>query len=413
MCKAEQVREDLFTCYGIEYYPVEVACNSTDEFTLLCMHCNGLKGGEHKVVFANGIKGMSWDEENGDKKALREYLCNNVLGIPAIWINHSFDPTKPADYNKPATCTEVGFKGWNCLNKNDGCVEDGNEVFYVYQQELGHDLTDWIVRIAPDFDHNIQGVWIRTCKRPGCPYTERFVGTEAEDPTINPETCAHVLEVVDVVPATCTEDGTITSVCTICGTYVDDVLPKLNHVYDAANIAPIQAATCVADGVGVVECERCGALVKVAIPATDHDMPEVWTLVTPATVDADGVEERKCTKCDYKETRAVPFVATEKADYTVSEFVYDMNAQEVTGNVAHVAGTKTLENVFARISFYYKDKTWAAFVVPVNADGSFFMGANTDAAYVKVNIVDNAKATQIPEEEDVYGYGNAKIIPLD
>ena len=41
------------------------------------------------------------------------------------------------------------------------------------------------------------------------------------------------------------------------------------------------------------------------IPATGHDFGE-WTVTKEATCEAEGEESRSCSKCDAKETRAVP-----------------------------------------------------------------------------------------------------------
>ena len=40
----------------------------------------------------------------------------------------------------------------------------------------------------------------------------------------------------------------------------------------------------------------------------EHDFPETWTEVTVATEEADGLEERFCSVCEYRETRIIPML---------------------------------------------------------------------------------------------------------
>lgn len=40
----------------------------------------------------------------------------------------------------------------------------------------------------------------------------------------------------------------------------------------------------------------------------EHDFPETWTEVTAATEEADGLEERFCSVCEYRETRIIPML---------------------------------------------------------------------------------------------------------
>ena len=70
-------------------------------------------------------------------------------------------------------------------------------------------------------------------------------------------------------------------------------------------------ATCTADGVETRTC-ACGETETRAIPATGHTFGE-WTVTTPATCTADGVETRSCA-CGETETRAIPATGHVDAD---------------------------------------------------------------------------------------------------
>ena len=70
-------------------------------------------------------------------------------------------------------------------------------------------------------------------------------------------------------------------------------------------------ATCTADGVETRTC-ACGETETRAIPATGHAFGD-WTVTTPATCTADGVETRSCA-CGETETRAIPATGHVDAD---------------------------------------------------------------------------------------------------
>ena len=74
-------------------------------------------------------------------------------------------------------------------------------------------------------------------------------------------------------------------------------------------------ATCTADGVETRTC-ACGETETRAIPATGHTFGE-WTVTTPATCTADGVETRSCA-CGETETRAIPATGHTFGEWTVT-----------------------------------------------------------------------------------------------
>lgn len=98
--------------------------------------------------------------------------------------------------------------------------------------------------------------------------------------------------------------------------------------------------------------------------------------------------------------------AADEIKYTISDAVYD--GQAVTGKVEHVADSGELAKVYARVTFFYANGTFAVMVVPV-IDGEFFAGALTATVHVSVQVVDNKKQVSPPKTDEIYGYSNAKI----
>ncbi len=93
----------------------------------------------------------------------------------------------------------------------------------------------------------------------------------------------------------------------------DIVCTDHTHTFGAWTVTT--PATCTADGVETRSC-ACGETETRAIPATGHIFGD-WTVTTPATCTADGVETRSCT-CGETETRAIPATGHAFGDWTVT-----------------------------------------------------------------------------------------------
>ena len=101
-----------------------------------------------------------------------------------------------------------------------------------------------------------------------------------------------------VVAATCTEDGSITKTCKLCGDEVVEVLPAIGH---KAGEPEYIDATCTENGKEVVKCSVCGEILEEndlgeLDPATGHT--EEIIPAVPATCGATGMTEGvKCSVC--------------------------------------------------------------------------------------------------------------------
>ena len=84
-----------------------------------------------------------------------------------------------------------------------------------------------------------------------------------------------------------------------------------DHTHTFGNWTVTTPATCTADGVETRSC-ACGETETRAIPATGHTFGD-WAVTTPATCTADGVETRSCA-CGETETRAIPATGHVDAD---------------------------------------------------------------------------------------------------
>ena len=88
-----------------------------------------------------------------------------------------------------------------------------------------------------------------------------------------------------------------------------------DHAHAFGDWTVTTPATCTADGVETRSC-ACGETETRTIPATGHTFGD-WTVTTPATCTADGVETRSCA-CGETETRTIPATGHTFGDWTVT-----------------------------------------------------------------------------------------------
>ena len=108
-------------------------------------------------------------------------------------------------------------------------------------------------------------------------------------------------------PATCTEEGSESIHCTICGESDENttrVIPKKDHAYGDWTVT--KEATCTEAGSREKVCANCGDKVTEEIPATGHAWSE-WTVVREATEEEEGLERRTCSNDpSHTEERTIP-----------------------------------------------------------------------------------------------------------
>ena len=105
-------------------------------------------------------------------------------------------------------------------------------------------------------------------------------------------------------PATCTEAGIETRVCSRCGEEETRTIPALGHDYGEWVVT--KPATCTEAGVETRVCSHdSGHKETHAIAALGHDFGE-WVVTVEPTETSEGVETRSCSRCGETETRSIP-----------------------------------------------------------------------------------------------------------
>ncbi len=105
----------------------------------------------------------------------------------------------------------------------------------------------------------------------------------------------HIYEKSNTKQPTCTEQGYTTYTCECGDSYIDNYIDALGHKSVAVEVI---SATCQQEGKQYDMCETCGVSLSdiVTIPKTDHT-PGNWEIITEATSTADGKKVKKCTVC--------------------------------------------------------------------------------------------------------------------
>lgn len=122
----------------------------------------------------------------------------------------------------------------------------------------------------------------------------------------------HVWETTRVEP-TCTENGSIDSVCTDCGAVNHTTLTALGHDYAISG----HDATCTQSGYHRYMCKRCDYWYEEHVDALGHNWG-AWVIIQEETESSDGQKERYCQRCGAYESQVIPG-GTHQHDYKWSE----------------------------------------------------------------------------------------------
>ena len=212
-----------------------------------------------------------WDFDTGESSPT----------ITVNFVDHNYKSVAAKD----ATCTEAGNKAYRecsrcgkMLEGTSGTTETTADA--VKLPALGHDMKKTDARAASCTETGNNEYY--TCDRCHKVYKDEAGATET---TVEKETIpanGHTMKRVDKHDATCTEDGHEEYWrCEECG-YLSSDREGQNEI-----INPVK------------------------ISATGHDLGE-WKVTKEATVQAKGIKERACRKCEYKETAEIPMLTADK-----------------------------------------------------------------------------------------------------
>lgn len=224
--------------------------------------------------------GTYFSERTGEstyRERIHTYICPENNGGKHI-----------LEYHKEApTCTEKDYNAYYC-------VLCGERELNVEFPALGHAYTDTGTVPATE---EATGVRTYTCAACGETYTEEIppLGGGAGSGTQEGSCKQHTWQYRSV-PATCTEDGKYERTCLQCGACEGTkVLPALGHNDVVQKV--IRPATVEQEGEQLCRCSRCGDVHTVAIPRLE----ESPAAATTGLRDSGSTELEKLSQAEIEE----------------------------------------------------------------------------------------------------------------
>lgn len=211
-----------------------------------------------------------WDLKSGESSPT----------ITVNFVDHNYKSVAAKD----ATCTEDGNKAYRKCSRcgkmlagTSGTTETTADAMKL--TALGHDMKKTDASVASCTETGMKAYW--TCSKCQKFFSDKNAENEIKSPEVIPAN-GHNMKRVDKHDATCTEDGHEEYWrCEECG-YLSSDREGQNEI-----INPVK------------------------ISATGHDLGE-WKVTKEATVQAKGIKERACRKCEYKETAEIPMLTADK-----------------------------------------------------------------------------------------------------
>ena len=320
------------------------------------------------------------------------------------------------------------------------CTKEGSQILactlcgYNYielLEPLGHNYGDWVRTLEPKCEiegeeerycsrcdsvdsqsvgslgHNYSKEWAvdkdATCDIPGSKSHHCSRCDSKNDVTAIEPTGHNYISVV--TPATCTNSGYTVHTCSVCGDkYTDSVVAANGHTNTVWT--EFKSSTCTRSGLLISVCDECGTESTKSVDALGHNFSD-WYVTKNATVLAEGVKERKCSRCDEIETESIERITVdidENSEYGLVYFtVVDAETLEPIENASiFVTTEKDGENTFKT------DKDGkVGIVLPVGKQSISVFGGEYNVRNLKYTVV-----AGVQEAPDI-GLSTDKIVDAE
>ena len=132
--------------------------------------------------------------------------------------------------------------------------------------------------------------------------------------------CEHEYSVVQEVASTCTEQGKVVKVCSLCENESVEYLDIIDHSWKTDSITQV---TCTSEGYRIDRCVMCSATKKIdGEAALGHSMKEVSRI--DATYETDGKVVTKCDRCGHEESETLEKLVLETIKFDGLELTFGL-----------------------------------------------------------------------------------------
>ena len=283
---------------------VNATCSEIGCVTKVCKFCKNSIDEEipkkDHIYISNTTDATCVEDGSKDEKCV---VCGDTKTIEIIKAKgHEYKVTKEQAPTcmttgvQESTCTRCGDKQIVMLEKIEhvytnetlpaGCEVDGYKKTYC---KFCEEVKEEIVLPATGHDYRSIAITPSTCTQHGtmekkCSRCNNIVKEELD---LIPHTFT-----TSTINPNCVASGTITESCIMCGTInYSEPIPALGHDYVVINTVP---ATCQETGTIQKSCQRCQDAITESIPKKEHD----YVL----KIDTDEIRQWECSVCGSTKT---------------------------------------------------------------------------------------------------------------
>lgn len=188
--------------------------------------------------------------------------------------------------------------------------------------------------------------------------------------TINVGPCQHIFGNWTITKnSTCTEDGSKSRKCTLCGKTETATIAKIGHNYTNTVVKP----TCTEQGYTLHKCSNCKNEYKdTYVNATGHKFSD-WTITKNPTCVEDGSKSRKCSLCGITETTTVAKTGVITVTFDADSGSVSPTSKTVTYNSTYGDLPTPTRKGYTFTGWYYTD--WFD-EIKVNTDTKVIVTSN-------------------------------------
>ena len=247
------------------------------------------------------------EEATCTEAGLQKVICNNCefvvseSEIPAL--GHDFVLT---DENDSTELDGHIYRSYKCTR----CDETNETVEHAMENSIYHVWVDgyYDLTYVREPTCTSSGIAVYTCTVEGC---TNALGRPTSDRKVIAS--GHKVENWVETPASCTEAGTKTGTCTVCGEEITETIPATGHNYDETDLVETKINEEDGHTYYYFRCKNCAEIIEEKEHTEWIEGLYTRTALTRATCTIPGLARDTCNICGETRTEVIP--ATGEHEY--------------------------------------------------------------------------------------------------